>query len=326
MAIANPISKKVLNFDENDATNGITGSDIKAASGESQSIADVLADTIAKEPTFTDGAIATWNDDGFLDDSETLVSDLEAVANKGAASGYCPLDASSKVSTTYLPDAVIGALNYQGTWDADTNDPSLASGVGTKGYYYVVSVAGTTTLDGISDWQIGDWVVFNGTAWEKIDNTDKVSSVNSQTGVVVLDTEDVAASGDNQYYTPSASSANEKTANKGAANGYCPLGADQKVPSANLPASAGSATACFHHKVTAGEISAKTIDFSEINNGDEPGDATNFKAGYYGVPLVMGGVDATLTPGAGATMTWNGLGLDGVIAADEYISFTFKIN
>lgn len=53
-----------------------------------------------------------------------------------------------------------------------TNTPSLASGAGTRGHYYVVGVAGATNLDGIIDWQIGDWAIFNGTAWEKVDNTD----------------------------------------------------------------------------------------------------------------------------------------------------------
>lgn len=62
-------------------------------------------------------------------------------------------------------------LNYQGTWNASTNSPLLASGVGTSGDYYVVSVAGTTNLDGITDWLIGDWAIFNGTAWQKIDNS-----------------------------------------------------------------------------------------------------------------------------------------------------------
>jgi hypothetical protein len=33
----------------------------------------------------------------------------------------------------------IGALNYQGTWNAATNTPTLASGVGTKGDYYYVN-------------------------------------------------------------------------------------------------------------------------------------------------------------------------------------------
>jgi len=63
----------------------------------------------------------------------------------------------------------IGALNYKGTWDASTNTPTLASGVGVKGDYYVVSVAGSTTLDGISNWGVGDWVTFNGTAWQRVE-------------------------------------------------------------------------------------------------------------------------------------------------------------
>ena len=45
------------------------------------------------------------------------------------------------------PGITIGAVVFQGTWDADTNDPALASGTGTKGHYYVVGVAGDTDLD-----------------------------------------------------------------------------------------------------------------------------------------------------------------------------------
>lgn len=93
----------------------------------------------------------------------------------------------------------IGALVYKGTWDAATNTPTLASGVGDKGDYYYVSVPGTTNLDGITNWQVGDFVVFNGIAWQKIDNTDAVLSVNGQTGVVVLTASDVGAISGSTY-------------------------------------------------------------------------------------------------------------------------------
>lgn len=63
----------------------------------------------------------------------------------------------------------IGALNYKGTWDASTNTPTLASGTGTKGDYYQVSVAGSTALDGISNWGVGDVAAFNGTTWQRIE-------------------------------------------------------------------------------------------------------------------------------------------------------------
>jgi hypothetical protein len=63
----------------------------------------------------------------------------------------------------------IGALNYKGVWNASTNSPALASGVGSKGDYYVVSVAGNTNLDGTTLWGVGDWAAFNGTVWQKVD-------------------------------------------------------------------------------------------------------------------------------------------------------------
>lgn len=82
----------------------------------------------------------------------------------------------------------IGALNYKGTWNANTNTPTLASGAGTKGDYYVVSVAGTTTLDGISNWGIGDWAVFNGSVWQRVDGGADLNGVNlSVSGVSTLD-------------------------------------------------------------------------------------------------------------------------------------------
>jgi len=74
----------------------------------------------------------------------------------------------------------IGALNYKGTWNASTNSPTLTSSVGTKGDYYVVSVAGSTNLDGTTLWGVGDWAVFNGSVWQKVDGGD-TSSVTSLT-------------------------------------------------------------------------------------------------------------------------------------------------
>ena len=77
---------------------------------------------------------------------------------------------------------VAGGVIYRGTWDAATNNPTLTSGVGTKGDYYVVSVSGNTNLDGITDWVAGDWAIFNGTVWQKVDNTETVYVSNVATG------------------------------------------------------------------------------------------------------------------------------------------------
>ena len=100
---------------------------------------------------------------------------------------------------TVASQSTTGQLNYAGTWNASANTPTLASGVGTKDQYYVVSVAGSTNLDGITDWQVGDWAIFNGTFWQKIDQTNTVTSVNGQVGAVVLGPNDVGATANTTY-------------------------------------------------------------------------------------------------------------------------------
>jgi hypothetical protein len=97
-------------------------------------------------------------------------------------------------------NTLVGGVQYKGTWNAATNTPTLVSSVGVQGNYYVVNVAGNTNLNGITDWNLGDWAIFNGSAWEKVDNTDAVISVNGQTGAVVLTTTNIAE-GTNLYYT-----------------------------------------------------------------------------------------------------------------------------
>jgi hypothetical protein len=90
-------------------------------------------------------------------------------------------------------NGLAGGVEYQGTWNASTNTPTLTSSVGTQGFYYVVSVAGSTNLNGITTWELGDWAIFNGSTWQKVDNTDAVVSVNGYTGIVTLSATDVSA-------------------------------------------------------------------------------------------------------------------------------------
>jgi hypothetical protein len=130
--------------------------------------------------------------------SGVAVTGYIPTTEKAQPLGVATLDAGGKVPQSQIP--LMGDLNYQGTWNATTNTPTLTSSVGTKGYYYVVDVAGTTNLNGITDWQIGDWAIFNGSVWQKVDNTDAVTSVNGFTGTVVLTTTNIAE-GTNLYYT-----------------------------------------------------------------------------------------------------------------------------
>lgn len=98
-------------------------------------------------------------------------------------------------------NALLGGVTYISTYNATTNIPALIDGTGTKGYYYVISVAGNQNFgSGVINFNVGDWAIYNGAVWQKVDNTDSVSSVNGYIGAVNLVTTDIPE-GTNLYYT-----------------------------------------------------------------------------------------------------------------------------
>lgn len=134
--------------------------------------------------------ISATDVEGALDEVGT---EKENKSEKSQANGYASLDGSGKVPVSELPDTVVGAVDYKGTWNASTNTPDLPASTPDKGDYYVVAVAGSTSLGGITDWKIGDWAIYNGSAWEKVDNTDQVTSVFGRQGTVVAQQSDYDA-------------------------------------------------------------------------------------------------------------------------------------
>lgn len=108
---------------------------------------------------------------------------------KGVPNGFAILDGTGKLPANLLPSSV---MEYKGTWDASTNTPRLTDGASDKGDFYTVAVAGTQNLgSGNIEFQIHDQLVHNGTKFEKIDNTDAVTSVAGKTGAVVVTKGDV---------------------------------------------------------------------------------------------------------------------------------------
>lgn len=115
-------------------------------------------------------------------------------ASIGQPNGVATLGADGKLTASQIPDSLLGALNYQGTWDASTNTPTLSSATGVKGHYYKVSVAGNTSLSGLSNWGVGDLVIYDGTGWGQVDGSpDSVTSVNGLTGAVVITAASIGA-------------------------------------------------------------------------------------------------------------------------------------
>lgn len=141
----------------------------------------------------------------------TILDDLLAAyaaftATKGQPLGLATLGSDGKYDVSLFPGSMMGNMHFVDVWNANTNSPSLASGTGTAGNFYIVNVAGTTTLDGISTWSIGDWAVYEGSVWRKIDNSAMVSSFKTRTGAIVpttgdYNTDQVTEGSTNLYFT-----------------------------------------------------------------------------------------------------------------------------
>jgi len=103
---------------------------------------------------------------------------------KASVNGVATLDGGGKIPANQLPSTV---MDFKGSYNANTNTPSLSNGTGDSGDVYRVGTAGSRDFGaGSITFGVGDWVMYNGTIWEKADNTDDVNSVNSKTGIVVL--------------------------------------------------------------------------------------------------------------------------------------------
>jgi predicted heme/steroid binding protein len=214
---------------------------------------------------------------------------------------------------------MVGGVTFQGTWDASTNTPTLTSSVGTKGYYYIVDVAGSTNLNGITDWKIGDWAIFNGTTWDKVDNTDAVSSVNGFTGAVSLTTSNIAE-GTNLYYLDSrARLALSFTAGSGAYDNTTgvitiPTNTSQLTNGANyITLSSLSASSPLSYNSGTGAFSIQVANGSQ-NGYLSSSDWTTFNSKQNAITLTTTGSSGSSTL-VGATLnvpTYTLSGLGGV--------------
>jgi hypothetical protein len=113
--------------------------------------------------------------DAKVDDSQVGVSVASLVA------GTVPVGQLPFSSTAYL-----------GSYNANTNTPTLTNGFGTAGEWYWCNVSGSAGPQGATT--SGQAVVYNGSIWETASTvTGSIISVNGQTSsAVVLDLDDIA--------------------------------------------------------------------------------------------------------------------------------------
>lgn len=68
-----------------------------------------------------------------------------------------------------LSNSIITAATYKGTWNAFTDTPTLADGVGTLGDAYDVSTSGTSGA--YPEYVEQDWRIYDGSVWQRVDKT-----------------------------------------------------------------------------------------------------------------------------------------------------------
>ena len=176
----------------------------------SNSISNASHVYIQNDPLLSNEA-ATKN---YVDSRDTLLSNrIGALESDPVTKNYVDSAVGSKVSTSdvgvsvaslvggkvpssQLPNSI---MEYQGTWNASTNTPTLANGAianaaDDAGHVYRVSVAGTVNFGaGNISFDVGDYAILNyNLIWEKSDTTDAVSSVAGRTGDVTLSSTDLS--------------------------------------------------------------------------------------------------------------------------------------
>jgi hypothetical protein len=156
---------------------------ISLSSGREINVGEVVAPDLAEKiKVITNGGGTSQTVLDTLASLQTQINNL-IPSQTGNAGKYLTTDGS-----VLSWASVAGGLTYQGTWNASTNTPTLTSSVGTNGYYYIVATAGSTNLNGITDWQVGDWLMFNGTVWQKIDQSDVIQTIASADSSITVTT------------------------------------------------------------------------------------------------------------------------------------------
>jgi len=107
----------------------------------------------------------------------TVSAITAAVANNGTA--LATGDQIYDFVTSQIANIPSG-LSFEGNWNANTDSPDLSAATPDNGQFWIVSVAGSTNLDGITDWKVGDWAIYVSTGagtdgWQKVDNTSTLS-------------------------------------------------------------------------------------------------------------------------------------------------------
>ena len=167
-----------------DATITLTGGAGLANAGGAFTLNQAADETITFTIGSGDGITVNANDVAVDVDDVTI----QIVGGEVAAKTAAVANAGTALATgDQIYDFVTGqianipsGLAFEGNWNANTDSPDLSGATPDNGQFWIVSVAGSTNLDGITDWKVGDWAIYVSTGagtdgWQKVDNTSTLS-------------------------------------------------------------------------------------------------------------------------------------------------------
>jgi Collagen triple helix repeat (20 copies) len=177
--------------DKGDAGEGVPagGTAGQVLKKNSETDYDTVWETVGTLNNATDevDGLMSAADKAYLDSINSLLEEKVNTSELGIASGVATLDETGTLTSSQIPSTLLAGLKWQGVWDVATSTPVIpAAATENNGYFYRVSVAGTSSITGTSiTWNIGDWLISNGTVWQRVANT-LANASTSSTGVIQL--------------------------------------------------------------------------------------------------------------------------------------------
>lgn len=166
--------------------------------GESNDLSVVLADKLPN--SYTGNTLyVIYNDTTYYSKTgESIVQiaasikdvlknkqDIKAINDSiGQPNGIASLDSEGHIPVEQMP---VSALIYKGQYDASTGVAPVQSKY-VIGDFYIISKEGT--ING-TKYYVNDWIIWNGTAWERSANANAVASVNGMKGEVTISLDDL---------------------------------------------------------------------------------------------------------------------------------------
>jgi len=131
----------------------------------------------------------------FTTDSSIQTTAGIPLTQRAVANGVATLGIDGRLTTDQIPSSLVGAIVFQGGWNAANNTPTLSNGTGVAGYQYIVTIGGTQNLGaGNVTYVSGDTVTYGGNVWNRVEASSPISSVSGNlhmqvsptTGAVVV--------------------------------------------------------------------------------------------------------------------------------------------